>query len=85
MPGARGFQTRAYKTLCELMREMRVNANMTQRDLGAKLHVTHTYVHKVEVGDRRIDPLEFVAWCEATGHDAASTINAVIKICRDKS
>lgn len=38
---------------------------MTQRELAQQLQKPHSYVHKVEVGDRRIDPVELIAWCHA--------------------
>lgn len=64
----------AYRKLCTLLREMRETAGLTQRDLALKLRMHHTMVHRSEIGDRRIDPVEFAAWCRACGADPAEAI-----------
>lgn len=50
---------------------------MTQRELAAILKKPHSFVAKVEHGDRRIDPVEFVAWCKACARDPADEIQSV--------
>jgi len=52
-----------------LLKQSRLDAGLTQRSLGERLRKPHSYVHKVEAGARRIDPLEFVQWCKACGVD----------------
>ncbi len=47
---------------------------MTQRELGQRLRRPHTYVHKTETGDRRVDPMEFIRWCRACGLDPAESL-----------
>lgn len=37
----------------------------------------HSYVHKVETGERRIDPVEFIAWCRSCGLDPAGALRQV--------
>jgi len=54
---------------------MREAAGLTQRALAAQLKKPHSYVHKVEHGDRRIDPIEFVAWCRACGQSASNELS----------
>ncbi|MCK6455314.1 MAG: hypothetical protein L6Q92_02100 [Phycisphaerae bacterium] len=34
----------------------------------------NTMVHRSEIGDRRIDPVEFAAWCRACGADPSEAI-----------
>jgi predicted transcriptional regulator len=67
----------AYRRLCASLRKWRVAAGLTQRALAARLRKPPSFVHKCEVGDRRIDPLEFVAWCRACGVDPAEAIRGV--------
>ena len=57
----------AYKQLCALLRTWREEAGLTQVELGSAFGRPHTFVHKCEVGDRRLDPVEFVRWCRACG------------------
>lgn len=54
-----------YKLLPGMLREMRETAGLTQREFAKKLSVTHVWVHKSEVGDRRVDIAEFIDWCLA--------------------
>jgi len=56
-------------TIRMLLKRSRIDAGLTQRSLGERLRKPNSYVHKVEVGVRRIDPLEFVRWCRACGVD----------------
>ncbi len=50
-----------------MLRAMRSEAKLTQRELAEKLKKQPSYVHKCEVGDRRIDPVELILWCRACG------------------
>jgi len=74
---ARPQHTPAYRRLCGLLRQLREEAGLTQRDLGKLLRLHHTIVHRAETGDRRIDPIEFIAWCRACGSDPAETLRTV--------
>lgn len=64
----------AYRRLCGLLRQWRHAAGLTQRALAHRLRKPHSYVHKVEVGDRRIDPVELIAWCRACGVEPSAAI-----------
>ncbi|MGC9260296.1 MAG: helix-turn-helix domain-containing protein, partial [Phycisphaerae bacterium] len=46
---------------------MRQEANFTQRELASKLKTSHVFVHKSEIGERRVDITEFLDWCIACG------------------
>ena len=58
-----------YRYLPAMLRRFRQEADLTQRDLAAKLQVTHVWVHKSEIGERRVDITEFLDWCAACGID----------------
>ncbi len=75
--GARAQHTFGYRRLCALLRKWRTDAGLTQRGLATRLRKPHSYVHKTEVGDRRIDPLEFIAWCVACRLDPSDSISEV--------
>ena len=65
--GARPQHSHRYRRLCELLRTWREHAGLSQRALADLLKKPPSYVHKCEVADRRIDPLELVDWCRACG------------------
>jgi transcriptional regulator with XRE-family HTH domain len=46
---------------------IRKPAELTQRDLGERLHKPQSWVHNCETGNRRLDATEFIAWSEACG------------------
>ena len=52
-----------------LLRQMRESADLTQRDLAKKLRTSQPWVHKSEIGERRVDIAEFMDWCLACGVD----------------
>jgi len=56
---------------------MREEAGLTQRALALKLKMHNTMVHRSEIGDRRIDPVEFAAWCRACGVDPGEAIRTI--------
>jgi len=64
-----------YRNLPALLRKMRGNAALTQRDLAKKLRTNHVWVHKSEIGDRRVDVAEFMDWCVACGVDPKTAID----------
>jgi hypothetical protein len=52
-----------YQSVPKLLREMRDDANLTQRDLAAKIKRPYWFVARCETGSRRLDVTEFVDWC----------------------
>ncbi|HUO08996.1 MAG TPA: helix-turn-helix transcriptional regulator [Phycisphaerae bacterium] len=70
--GSRVQHTVFYRRLCTLLRELREKANLSQRALALKLKKPPSYVHKCEVGDRRVDPVEFLEWCRCCEVDIHS-------------
>jgi transcriptional regulator with XRE-family HTH domain len=58
----------AYSRLTKLLRTTREAANLSQRELAVRLDVAPSWVAKVELGERRIDVVEFarfVSGCDA--------------------
>jgi transcriptional regulator with XRE-family HTH domain len=56
-----------YRPLPAMLRRLRKEASLTQRQLAQRLDGTHVWVHKSEVGERRVDVTEFIDWCLACG------------------
>lgn len=77
MAGPLGFHTSEYKALCQLLKQLREEAGMTQRELAAEMKIGHTIIAKIEMGERRIDPIEFCRWCRATQVDPAEGVRRI--------
>lgn len=56
-----------YRPVMGLLRALREEAELTQRDLGERLGKPQSWVHNCEVGNRRVDVSEFAAWATACG------------------
>ena len=65
------LRSQGHRVLLAVLAEARREAGMTQRQLAARLKLPRSYVSKVETGERRIDPVECVAWARACGLDPA--------------
>lgn len=53
------------KALLQLLRQIRLEANLHQSDLAEKLNRPQSFVSKYERGERRLDLLELKAVCHA--------------------
>ena len=67
----------AYRRLCKLLRQWRQEANLTQRELAARLRKPYSFVYKTETGNRRIDPVEFVKWCKGCRKDPGRCLREI--------
>jgi transcriptional regulator with XRE-family HTH domain len=74
----KSVHTKEYKALRAELRAARERAGLSQRDLAAKLGVPHSWVAKVEAGERRIDVVELAWFFSACGEDAAATVSSLV-------
>jgi transcriptional regulator with XRE-family HTH domain len=65
----KSIYTPEYAALRLELRKIRKNARLSQRDLASRLKVPHSWVAKVETGERRIDLIEFCRFISACGMD----------------
>lgn len=61
--------TKEQEILSKLLREVRLEAGLTQWELADKLGHSQNYVHKFETGDKRVDLLELRDICKAVEVD----------------
>lgn len=47
------------------LRQKRLEQNLTMRQLAERLERPHSFVQRIEEGDRRLDVVEFVWYCQA--------------------
>ena len=61
--------TSEYKKLLTWLRERRKDKGLTMRALAQTLMIPHSWIGKVEIGERRLDIVEFVKVCRVMGAD----------------
>lgn len=59
------LHTPAYDCFLKLLREAREEAGLTQAQAAGKLNKPQSFVSKCESGERRVDVVELMAFCEA--------------------
>lgn len=61
----------------------RLELNLSQRALAERLGVIHSFVGKVETGDRRLDVFEFVQYCSCLEWNALDVLSEIIEKSRN--
>ncbi len=64
--------------LTSWLKQKRTEKGLTMRQLGALLDVHHSIIGKIETGQRRLDVVEFVKYCEILEADPHEGL-AIIK------
>lgn len=66
LPGSRKtIYSPEYDRIVGLLREIREQAGLSQAELAEQLQRPRTFVTKCELGERRIDLLEWMRFCQA--------------------
>ncbi|MCG8408655.1 MAG: helix-turn-helix domain-containing protein [Phycisphaerales bacterium] len=76
------LHSKAYGELRSTLRTIRREAGLTMEALAATFGRPHTFVSKVEAGERRIDPIEFCRWCDACNRKPQEVIKDVAKAAK---
>jgi transcriptional regulator with XRE-family HTH domain len=63
------IHTTEYKKLLVWLRERRKEQGLTMRTVAQVMKIPHSWVGKVEIGERRLDIAEFVKLCRVMGAD----------------
>ena len=64
--------------LRQILIQRRLDLGLSQRALAERLGVIHSFVGKVETGDRRLDVFEFANYCAGLEWDAPEVLRNVI-------
>ncbi|HWL94427.1 MAG TPA: helix-turn-helix transcriptional regulator [Phycisphaerae bacterium] len=70
----------AYRFLPIVLRTLREEAALTQRELGHRLRKPQSYVHNCESANRRVDVSEFIAWARACEVDPVRAFRRVLAL-----
>lgn len=68
-----------YAGLRKRLAGMRAEAGLTQRSLAKLLDAPPSWVAKVELGERRIDLIEFAWFCDACGSSAVAEASELLR------
>jgi transcriptional regulator with XRE-family HTH domain len=71
--------TPEYDSLRFELRTARETAGLSQRDLASRLKVPHSWIAKVESGERRIDLVEFGWFISACGTDPVALSEKLLR------
>lgn len=73
----KGFQEPRYRQLVEALVSARKEQGVSQGQLATRLNRHQQFVSRYELGERRLDAVEFVDVAKALGLDPATMIAAV--------
>lgn len=79
---SRSLNSPEYHALRALLVAAREQAELTQADVATRLRRAQSFVSKYEVGERRLDVIDFVRVCEALSVDPADLLRQVTKARR---
>jgi transcriptional regulator with XRE-family HTH domain len=75
----KSVHTAEYAAMRSELRTAREAAGLSQRDLAARLKGPHSWIAKVETGERRIDLVEFCWFVSACGIDPIPICNRLLQ------
>lgn len=67
-----------YQNLRVWLKDNRKACGLSMRDLGEKLDVPHSFVGKIENGDRRLDVIEYIQYCEALNISPSEGLDIIL-------
>jgi transcriptional regulator with XRE-family HTH domain len=68
-----------HRALCAALVSARKAANMSQHDLAARLKSSQTQIARIEIGERRVDVVEFLDMAKALHLDPHKVISDLMK------
>ena len=77
---ARTLHTERHRRLREILVAKRKEAGLTQTVLANRLGKPPSYVAKYELGERRLDVLEYLDIAKAIGFDPREPLGALIEL-----
>ena len=62
------------------LRQRREEAGLTLRQVGERLDIPHSTIAKIETGERRIDVVEYVHYCQELNVDPAEGLQVIASL-----
>lgn len=75
----------AHRSAIELLANERTKRGLSLREVTARLgKAHHTYLHKIEIGERSLDLIEFIAIARAIGADEQELFKRLLEELPEK-
>lgn len=74
---AKSLRSPEHLAMIAVIRHTRLAAGLTQQDVAEALSRPQSFVAKVEVGERRLDVVEFIELARALGHSPQALIGKI--------
>jgi len=75
-------QRRRYRVLPPYLKRLREEAELTQRELGARLKKPQSWIYNCETSNRRVDISEFIDWVVACDVDPETAFERLLEQMR---
>ncbi len=75
----KSLRTRTHQTLCAVLVEARRGEGISQQELARRLKRSQSFIAKIEVGERRIDVVEFIEIARALGREPAELLTQALE------
>lgn len=56
-----------YQKLTNWLKSQREAQGLSMRELGDRMNISHSFIGKVEQRERKLDVIEYLAYCDALG------------------
>ncbi len=73
----KSIHSQEWRELTDWLVQKRKHAELSQRQLATRIGVVHSLVGKVEQGERRLDPIELVLYCNGMDADPCELLRIV--------
>ena len=70
----KSIYTDDYINIISVLRDIRMNKNITQAEIAKRLNTTQSFVSKVENRERRLDVIELLSWIDALGASVSDVL-----------
>jgi len=67
------------RVLRQWLKEKRGDSSLTMRELAEVLSVHHSIIGKIETGERRLDVIEWLEYCDALDADPQECVSLLLR------
>jgi len=72
------LERQKYELLRSRLKKARLEGGILQKELAKTLRKPQSYISKIESGERNLDVIEFIQYCEGLGLDPSKWLKALI-------